>query len=106
MSRRAPYRKFRKLGSVLPKVVRQLKLGEVVAAQPAVSDWAQIAGEKVAQHTRALSVDQGVLLVAADSPAWLTQLAYLKPQLIRSVCRRTGGGVIKDIRFVLSRDRT
>jgi predicted nucleic acid-binding Zn ribbon protein len=88
---------------VLPKVVKSLKLQEVVAAQPAVMNWAKIAGEKIAQHSRAVSIEQKTLLVIVDSPAWMMQLTYLKPELLRKVRARIGKGLVEDIRFVLGR---
>lgn len=103
MSKRARYTKFTRLGDVLPRVVRGLRLETVVAAQPAVNNWPQIAGASIAAHTRAVLVERGVLVVAADSPAWMTQLVYLKPQLLRKVTARVGRGKVTDIRFILER---
>jgi predicted nucleic acid-binding Zn ribbon protein len=105
MSRQGRYRKFRSVGSVLPRVLKGLKLDKVLAAQPAVTLWPEIAGAKTAAHTRAAEIDDGTLVVVVDSPAWMTQLRFLKPQLLKKIEARIGRGLIKDIRFVLGNGR-
>jgi predicted nucleic acid-binding Zn ribbon protein len=86
---------------VLPRVLKGLKLDKVLAAQPAVELWPQIAGPKTAEHTRAVEVDGNTLVVVVDSPAWIAQLRYLKPQLLKKISGRVGKGLIGDVRFVL-----
>ena len=101
MSRPAKYRRFRSVGSVLPRVLKGLKLDKVLAAQPAVNLWPQIAGPKTAEHTRAVEVDGKTLVIVVDGPAWITQLRFLKPQLLKKIEGRVGKGLIMDLRFVL-----
>lgn len=101
MSRPGRYRKFRSVGSVLPRVLKGLKLDKVLAAQPAVTLWPEIAGPKTAEHTRAVEVDGNILVVVVNSPAWIAQLRFLKPQLLRKIAGRVGKGLIGDLRFVL-----
>jgi predicted nucleic acid-binding Zn ribbon protein len=101
MSRQGRFRKFRSVGSVLPRVLKGLKLDKVLAAQPAVDLWPQIAGPKTAEHTRAVEVDGKTLVIVVDGPAWMTQLRFLKPQLIKKIDGRMGKGLITDLRFVL-----
>ena len=105
MSRQGRYRKFRSVGSLLPRVLKQYKLDKVVAAQPAVTLWPEIAGPKTAEHTRALEVDGNTLVIMVDSPAWGAQLRFLKPQLLKKIEGRVGKGLIRDLRFVLGQGR-
>jgi len=101
MSRQGRSRKFRSVGSVLPRVLKGLKLDKVLAAQPAVNLWPQIAGPKTAEHTRAVEVDGKTLVIVVDSPPWSAQLRFLKPQLLKKIDARVGKGLITDLRFVL-----
>jgi predicted nucleic acid-binding Zn ribbon protein len=105
MFRPGKYRKFRSVGSMLPRVLKGLKLDKVLAAQPAVELWPQIAGPKTAEHTRALEVDGTTLVIVVDSPAWIAQLRYLKPQLLKKISGRVGKGLVLDLRFVLGQGR-
>ena len=101
MSRRGRYREFRSIGSLLPRVLKQCRLDKVLAAQPAVTLWPEIAGPRTAAHTRAIEVDGSTLVVVVDSPAWIAQLRFLKPQLLRKISGRVGKGLLRDVRFVL-----
>ena len=105
MSRPGKYRKFRSVGSVLPRGLRQFKLDKVLAAQPAVTLWPEIAGPKTAEHTRALEVDGNTLVIVVDSPAWIAQLRFLKPQLLKKISGRVGKGLVLDLRFVLGQGK-
>jgi predicted nucleic acid-binding Zn ribbon protein len=101
MSRPAKYRKFRSVGSVLPRVLKGLKLDKVLAAHSVANLWPQIAGPKTAEHTRAVEVDGKTLVIVVDGPGWTTQLRFLKPQLLKKIDGRVGKGLITDLRFVL-----
>ncbi len=101
--RRGRSRKFHRLGEVLPRVMKRLNLDRVVQEQRVVEVWPEVVGEKIAQHTRATSMQRGVLLVLVDNPGWMTQLTFLKPELLRKLAPRARKGIVKDIRFRLSR---
>lgn len=103
--RRGRSRKFRRLSDALPGVLKRLGLERTLAAQQAVLIWPELVGAKTAEHSRAVAVDSGVLIVMVDSPAWSTQLSYLKPQLLRRLEQRLGPGLVKDIRFALQTGR-
>lgn len=106
MSRQGKSRKFRSVGNVLPRVLKGLKLDKMLAAQPAVGLWPEIAGPRTAAHCRAIDVDRSTLVVVVDSPAWMAQLRFLKPQLLKKIESRVGLGLVSDIRFVLGSERT
>jgi predicted nucleic acid-binding Zn ribbon protein len=39
--------------------------------------WDEAVGEQVAAHARPLRLDEGVLVVEVDDPAWATQMTFL-----------------------------
>jgi predicted nucleic acid-binding Zn ribbon protein len=86
-------------------VLKRHHLDRVIAAQKAVSVWPEVAGERTAQHTKAVEVEGSVLVVTADSEAWLTQLRFLKSQLLRKLSVHVGKDLVSDIRFVLGRGK-
>ncbi|MGQ9707445.1 MAG: DciA family protein [bacterium] len=94
---------FKSLAEKLPAVLEQFGLKDKVMVYRAVAEWRTIAGEGVARHSRALAVDDKTLVVAVDSPAWMTQLFYLKGQLLENIGRQIGKGLVTDVRFVLQR---
>jgi predicted nucleic acid-binding Zn ribbon protein len=103
MSRKARSGRLASLGQLLPRAVKNLRLGSVVEEQRLLALWPDVAGAKLAEHTRAVSLDRGVLVVAVDDPGWLAQLVFLKPKLLAKVAGRVKKGAVKDLRFTLGR---
>lgn len=103
MSRRGRSGRPVSVGRLLPRALRRLDLDRVVEEQHLVSLWPSVVGEKIAAHTTALDLKRGVFRVAVDSQGWMTQLMFLKPQLLRKLVGRARKGAVKDIRFTLAR---
>lgn len=85
---------------MLPAAVKRLGIDKFIDEERVLELWPKAAGADIAQHTRALSLERGTLRIAVDSPAWMTQLIYLKPQLMRKLTGMAKRRTIKDIRFV------
>lgn len=92
------------LNDVLPAVLARIGLKNKVNVYRAVAEWRAIAGEAVARHAVAIAVEEKTLVVAVDSPAWMTQLLFLKGQLLKKIVSQIGPGLIEDVRFVLKRE--
>jgi len=45
--------------------------------------WEELVGASVAAHVRPLRLHEGTLVVAADHPAWATQVRHLAPDILR-----------------------
>jgi predicted nucleic acid-binding Zn ribbon protein len=61
-------------------------------------EWARIVGPDLAAHTKPQTFDDGELLIAADSPAWATQVRLLAPDLLRRLGTELGHGVVQRVR--------
>ncbi|WP_394356387.1 DciA family protein [Spiractinospora alimapuensis] len=60
--------------------------------------WEQIVGERLAAHVRPERVENGELVVTADSPSWATQVRALAPQLLRRLNGELGDGAVQSVR--------
>jgi predicted nucleic acid-binding Zn ribbon protein len=60
--------------------------------------WEQIVGEAIAEHCQPEAVNDGELVLAAESTSWATQLRMLAPSLIAKVDEQLGKGVVTSIR--------
>jgi len=61
--------------------------------------WPAAVGPAVAAHCRPVRLeDDGTLVVAADSAAWATQLAYLRGTLLDKLALVCGPGVVTAVR--------
>jgi hypothetical protein len=59
--------------------------------------WSQALGPRIADRTRPLSLENGLLTVRVATSTWATELAMLKPWLVDLL--RTAGFAVQDIRF-------
>ena len=53
-----------------------------VAVGGVVHNWAEVVGERIAEHCVPVSFAEGVLTVQADSPAWAVELRHLSTALL------------------------
>jgi predicted nucleic acid-binding Zn ribbon protein len=89
------------IGQILGDVIRDLGLSKKMSEQRAVVEWPQIVGPRVAEHSRAIKVDGGRLLVQVDSSVWSQELTLMKQTILRQVNDRLGRPSIEGIHFVL-----
>ncbi len=60
--------------------------------------WDDLVGPVMADHSRPVSLRDGVLLVAVDQPAWATQLRYLASPVLERIALATGRGDVTELR--------
>lgn len=89
------------IGKILADVLRDLGLSKKLSEQRAVIEWPDIVGRKVAEHARAVKVDNGRLFVEVDSPVWSQELTLMKQNVLRQINDRIGRKAIDNIHFVL-----
>jgi predicted nucleic acid-binding Zn ribbon protein len=89
------------IGKILADVLRDLGLSKKLSEQRAVVEWSDIVGRRVAEHARALRVDNGRLFVEVDSPVWSQELTLMKRNILRQINDRIGRKAIDNIHFVL-----
>ena len=66
----------------LDGVVRSLRGPSRAAVSGVFGKWVDAVGEQVADHVRPLKLDERVLVVEVDDPAWATQVKFLTPTII------------------------
>jgi predicted nucleic acid-binding Zn ribbon protein len=84
----------RPVGSNLDRIVRRFGGASVNSLDQVFSHWDEVVGPAVAAHARPLSLRDGVLAVAVDSPAWATQLRLLGNELLGRLSEAAGTGVV------------
>lgn len=94
------------LAAILPGLMRRMGLEESAKGWRAVEGWPEIAGKRIASHSRATSFREGTLTVEVEGSAWMHELGFLKRELVRRLDQHAGGGVVRDVRLVLARGRS
>ncbi len=83
------------------RLIGKLKLSSGVADPEtrACAAWATAAGKKIAEHTRAVSLVRGALMVEVEDVVWQRQLNTLRHFLLRNLREILGDQTVTDIAF-------
>ncbi len=65
----------------LDRMMRSLRGTDRRQVSGVFGSWDDAVGEQVAAHVRPLKLDQGALIVEADTSAWATQVKFLADEL-------------------------
>ena len=87
------------LAGVLARLTARLGLDGELQGWRAVEQWPRIVGPRIAQRAHAVGFRDGVLHVEVEGSAWMHELGFLKPELVRNLNRHLGADVVRDVRF-------
>lgn len=87
-------------GSELEKIVAR-SLRQAPPLQAPLMAWPVVCGSAVAERTRALSFQDGVLRVGVPEPGWKSELHALAPRYLAAINRYTVEAVLR-IEFVVT----
>jgi len=98
---RRPALKFpQPIGDILERVMKREKLPFRREDNHLCSLWRQVVGETIAQNTRPLRMERGVLHVCVASSVWLQELRFLKEEILERFNGVSRLVPLEDIRFV------
>lgn len=86
-----------KLGDLLERLLKQPKFRQGIRGAQVKLRWAEIVGPEIAARARPVKLDKGRLTVHCDHDVWRTELAYLKPEILKRIAEVEGRGVVKEI---------
>ena len=92
-----------RVGKSLERLLAEAGLSQPLRGWLAIDAWPEVVGEAVARRARATGFEDGRLIVEVDSPAWVSQIGFLKRDYIVKINQRLGEGVIRDIQFIAAR---
>ncbi|GAB2910204.1 DUF721 family protein [Rhodococcus aerolatus] len=82
---------------VAASLVRRRGWSEQVAAGAVLGRWESIVGPEVAAHARPVSLTDHVLVLAAESTAWATQLRTMRREILARIEAGVGRGVVTSV---------
>ena len=89
------------IGSVLRGVLSEPKLRRGLTLGRLARGWDEVVGPKLAAETWPADLDDAVLVVAASSSAWATQVRFLAEDIRRRAAELTGSPNIRTVRVVI-----
>lgn len=94
---------FTVLRKVLENVMRQQDFKGDIEAYKVFSIWEDIVGPKVGAHTRPSKIADRVLYIEVDDHLWLTQLKYMKRDILRKIEKSVKAGIFNDVKMFLKK---
>lgn len=91
---------FVPLKSTLGKILRNHNIKDLEEVK-IFSAWNDIAGARMAAHTRPTNISNRILYIEVDDPLWLSQLKYMKQEIVDKINTKIKTGLFKDVRFFL-----
>jgi predicted nucleic acid-binding Zn ribbon protein len=84
-------------GSAIRRLVAERGWEDTTTAAGVLANWDTLVGPEIADHSRAESLVDGVLVLVAESTAWATQLRLLTRTMQARLKERVGDGVVTSI---------
>lgn len=88
------------VGATVDRLVDQRRWQQPLAIGSVIAAWPQIVGAEVAAHSVPERVDEGVLVVQADSTAWATQLRMLATSITSRLAEALGNEGIRSVKVL------
>jgi predicted nucleic acid-binding Zn ribbon protein len=86
--------------SILSEVIENRNWGKGVAEGGLFSDWPQIVGADIAEHTTPISLVDGRLTIQSSSSAWATQMRLMQVELLKTISNSTPGALVEELIFL------
>ncbi|MBB4747912.1 DciA family protein [Actinoplanes lobatus] len=81
-------------GAMLERLMRARGWEKPKAEATVFGSWEKVVGPDIAEHSRPVRLEGGVLTVEAESTAWATQLRLLAATLLRKIAGEVGNNVV------------
>jgi len=85
-------------GALIGRLVDERGWATRAAQASVLARWEHLVGAGIAAHSEPESLRDGVLIVAAESTAWATQLRLLAPRILAKLGSELGAGIVTTIR--------
>lgn len=92
---------MKKVGSLISPFLKNLGVEEAVGLEKLKRDWHTLFNEPLSLHMSPSILKNGELIINVDSPVWLQQISFYKPDIIKKLA----GNGIKNIRLKLGKVR-
>jgi len=95
--RRRSNSRFEAIGSLVPRVMRDLGLTETARVMRIAERWDEAVGPEIADHCRPTALRGGVLEVTVDSSVRCQEIQLAKPRILAALRRVLGGDAPSDL---------
>ena len=89
------------IGDIVDGLMRERAFARGVPIGQLASDWPSVVGERLAAESAPLSLDGGVLVVAASDGPWGAQVRFLAREIAKKANAALGSAVVKRVQVVV-----
>ena len=86
-----------RFGDMISRLVAERGWQDTTAAASVLANWDRLVGAEIAEHCRPSSLQDGELVLVAESSAWATQLRLMSRTLVARLAERVGPGVVQTV---------
>jgi len=86
-----------RFGEAIQNLVAQKGWEDTTTKADVLANWDKVVGPEIADHCRPVSLEDGELVLVAESTAWATQLRLLTKTLLRRVQDHAGAGIASKV---------
>lgn len=87
------------IDKIVKNVIENLSGKGRISEEEIAQIWREAVGEKMARHTRPVSIRKSVLLVNVDGSGWLYELTVKKRDILKKLEGKFKGKQLKGLRF-------
>lgn len=87
------------IGSLLSREFSRRGWNRELANGWVTANWAELVGEKIAQHTTVEMVKETTLFISCDSTAWASNLRLMQKQILQAIAAKVGPNVITQLKI-------
>ncbi len=93
----------RPVGDGVERVLKHLKAPSSEVVESVFSDWKRLVGDVIGEHTRPARIENGVLFIEVDEPAWASEMQWMSEDILRRITETASTTEITSIKVILSR---
>ncbi len=86
-----------KINNIINELIESRDWRKGIAEGNLFSDWREIVGEEIADHSTPITLYEGKLTIQTSSTAWSTQLRLMNDELLRKIRQSAPGAVVDDL---------
>ena len=89
-----------KIGSILSEIVEARDWRKGIAEGNLFSDWREIVGADIAEHSTPITLYEGKLTIQTSSTAWSTQLRLMQGDLLKTIRQSAPGALVEELAII------
>lgn len=88
------------LEAVLAEMVAGRNWRQGIAEGNLFSNWVEVVGVEIAEHTTPISLVDGRLTIQSTSSAWATQMRLMQNELLKTISNSAPGALVEELNVI------